>query len=102
MYTECTATITAILALKARSGGHPSFPKDAFPGAAPSRLSVRRLTPPQLTLRRPHSTAPEPPHSYIVSSTPLFSSFYKIFRTNDVNSLNTSNIIILDNFYNTC
>src|SRR5258708_460841 len=37
-----------------------------------------------------------------VSSTPLFSSRCKIFRTRDVNSLNTSTIIIFDTLDNSC
>ncbi len=35
-------------------------------------------------------------------STPLFSSLCKIFRTNDVRSLNTSTIIVFDKLYNSC
>jgi len=36
---------------------------------------------------------------YTVSSTPLFFSLCKIFRTKDANSLNSSTIIVLDNIY---
>src|SRR6266581_7264263 len=52
--------------------------------------------------RPPHSIAPQPLHGSTVGSTPLFSSLCKIFRTNDVNSPNTSTIIVLDKCCNPC
>src|SRR6266849_515049 len=39
---------------------------------------------------------------HTVSSTPLFSSPCKIFRTNDGNSLNTSTIKVFDKLCNSC
>src|SRR5260370_1554416 len=55
-----------------------------------------------LTLRRPNSIAPEPLLSYPVSSTPLFSSPCKIFRTSNSNSLNTSTIKVFEKQCNQC
>src|SRR5713226_2670567 len=64
-------------------------------------LRVRGLTPPA-NLAPPTFHSYRPLHRYSVNSTPLFSSLCKIFRTNDVNSLNTSTIIVFDNLYNSC
>jgi len=79
-----------------RLAAAPNLQPCNLPGAAPFGFKGALFGFSPLTLRRPHSIALEPSRGYTASSTPLFSSLCKIFRTNDVNSPNTSTIIAFD------